>query len=270
VGVASVTPKAAGSGSVQGDLWGARARDWADFQEGTVLSLYEAVLERAALRKGTRLFDAGCGAGMFCLLAAARGAEVKGLDAAAALLDIARGRLPNAEFRLGDLEQLPYVDESFDVVTGFNSFQYAADPIVALQEVRRVAKRGAAVFIATWARPQDCEAAAYLAALASLAPPPPPGTPGPFALSEPGALERLAREGGLTARESAEVDCIWRYPDLDTALRGLLSAGPAVRAIRHSGVSRVRAAAAAAISPFRTVRGGYQLENRFRYLVAQA
>ena len=92
---------------------------------------------------------------------------------------------------------------------------------------------------------------------------------GPFALSVPGALERLAAEAGLTQAEAFDVECTWRYPDLDTALRGLLSAGPAVRAMRHSGEEAVRRAATEAIAPFRTMQGSYQIENTFRYVIAR-
>jgi SAM-dependent methyltransferase len=171
--------------------------------------------------------------------------------------------------RVGEIEDLPWAETSFDVVTGFNAFQYAATPVNALREARRVAVPGADVFIATWGASQDCEAAGYLRALDALLPPPPPGGPGPFALSEPGALERLAIEAGLTPGEHLEVECIWHYTDLDTALRGLLSAGPAVRAARHSGEDRVRRAVTEAIMPFRTARGGYRIENTFRCLIAR-
>ena len=125
------------------------------------------------------------------------------------------------------------------------------------------------MFIATWGRAQDCEAAPYLAALGALLPPLPLGAPGPFALSGPGALDRLARDAGLAPVESFDVECAWRYSDLARALRGLLSSGPAVRAIRHAGESPVRDAVTKAIRPFRTARDGYQLENTFRVLVAQ-
>src|ERR1043165_9957818 len=46
-----------------GRLWGARARDWADFQEGTVRPVFQAVLERARVGAGTRYLDAGCASG---------------------------------------------------------------------------------------------------------------------------------------------------------------------------------------------------------------
>jgi len=263
----AVTPHGNGTARVQGDLWSARARDWADVQEDTMLPLYVAVLERAGIRAGTRVFDAGCGSGRFAQLATARGAIVSGLDAAPALLAIARERLPDRDLRVGELEDLPWADASFDVITGLNAFQYAANPAAALREAHRVAAPGAPVFIATWGAPDACEAAAYLRALGEMLPP--PGAAGAFTLSAPGALERVAADAGFAASERFEIECTWRYADLETALRGLLSAGPAVHAARHSGEEPVRRAVADAIAPFRTTQGSYQIENTFRYLIAR-
>jgi SAM-dependent methyltransferase len=261
---------AAGSASVQGKLWGARARDWAEVQEPLTRPLYEAALDRLRLEPAARVCDVGCGSGVFCELAARRGAEVSGFDASEALIAIARSRLPEADFRVAEMEQLPDADASFDAVTGFNSFQYAADPVHALREAARVAKPTGRVVVATWGRAEECEAAGYLAALASLLPPPPPGAPGPFALSEPGALEALASEAGLRPQDAAEVECPFGYPDLETALRGLLSAGPAAKAIATAGEARVRDVVAEAIAPYRSADSGYRLENTFRYLLAAA
>ena len=67
---------------VNGRLWGARAREWADLQEGHVQPAYEAVLTRASVGNATRYLDVGCGAGLSTQLAAARGARVAGIDAA--------------------------------------------------------------------------------------------------------------------------------------------------------------------------------------------
>lgn len=111
-------------------------------------------------------------------IAAARGAQVSGLDAAEALLEIARRRAPQGDFRQGDLEELPFDDDSFDMVTGFNAFQYAGSPAVALAEARRVARPGGTVVIMTWSNPDGMEAASLVAAVRPLMPPPPPGAPG--------------------------------------------------------------------------------------------
>jgi hypothetical protein len=53
-------------------------------------------------------------------------------------------------------------------------------------------------------------------------------------------------------------------------LRGLLSVGPAVRAIAASGEERVREAVAQAIAPFTDGVSGYRIANTFRYLSAAA
>jgi hypothetical protein len=103
-----------------------------------------------------------------------------------------------------------------------------------------------------------------------LMPPPPPGAPGPFALSDESKAKEIAREAGLDPTALADVDCPWIYPDLDTALRAMLSAGPAEKAVRTSGMDRAREAVKSAVEPFRTAGGGYHMKNKFRYLIARA
>lgn len=254
--------------AVQSHLWGMRAKDWAEVQEGMFAPLYEAVLNRGTIGAGAALLDIGCGSGLFCQQAAHRGARISGLDATTPLLEIARERVPHGDFRAGEMEALPYADRTFDLITGFNAFQYAADPASALREARRVARPEAAVVIGIWGKRDECEAAAYVAALGALLPPLPPGAPGPFALSVDGALEGLAAQAGLTATHMSDVACVWDYPDEDTALRGLLSAGPARRAIQHAGEAAVSGTVLKSIAPFKTAAGGYRLRNTARYLIA--
>ena len=195
---------------------------------------------------------------------------VSGVDASATFIDIARERLPGRNFRVGEMETLPHADRSFDVVTGFNAFQYAASPLNALREARRVAQPDGVVVIATWGLPEDCEAAGHLKALGALMPPAPPGAPGPFALSDETKLKALASEAGLTPIEVVDVDCPWIYPNLNIALRAMLSAGPAERAIQNSGMERAREAVTISIAPYLKPSGEYQLNNKFRYLIARA
>src|SRR5919206_352385 len=102
------------------------------------------------LAPGQAVLDVGCGAGAFLRLVAARGARAFGLDAAPALLDLARERVPAAQLRVGDMEALPYGDGTFDLVTGFNAFFFANDIVAALREAARVAKPGAPVVIQVW------------------------------------------------------------------------------------------------------------------------
>lgn len=254
-----------GTASVQGQIWGARAKDWADVQESVAIPLFEAVLQETAVGKNTAVLDIGCGSGIFCEMAAKRGARVSGLDASEHLLAIARERVQSGDFRTGEMEELPYDNQTFDVVTGFSSFQFAANPVNALKEARRVSRTGTVV-IAVFGKPEESEATAYIKAMGSLLPPPPSGAPGPFALSANGALEALATKSGLTPSVVKTVECPWDYPDEQTALRGLLSSGPAIRAIQEKGEDAVRDLILEVIAPFKTRSGGYHLTNNFHYL----
>ena len=231
--------------------------------------VFEAVLERTRVGPGTRYLDAGCGSGMATEIAATRGAAVSGIDAADAMLSIARSRVPAGDFRRGDLEDLPFSDESFDVVTGFNSFQYAGNPVAALREARRVAKRGGFVVIVTFGDPEGMGAAALVTALKPLLPPPPPGAPGPFALSKEDALRRFASDAGLQPEAVFDVDSPWIYASEAAALRGLSSTGNAVRAIEHAGEDAVTAAYVKAIAAFRQPDGSVRASGWFRCLVAR-
>jgi SAM-dependent methyltransferase len=232
--------------------------------------VYERVFAEAGVGAGTKLLDVGCGPGLAAHLAAKRGAQVSGLDAAEASLDIARERTPAGDFRAGELEDLPWPDNTFDVVTGFNAFQYATDLVNALREARRVARPEGRVAMVIWGRLEDCDIAATIAAVGKLLPPPPPGAGGPFALSAPGRVEALLQQAGLTPLTSGDVDCTLEFPDLETGVRGHMSAGPQVAAARRAGDEAVRQAVAESLASFRTSEGGYRQRNRFRYVIAAA
>lgn len=259
-----------GSAEVQGKLWGPGARDWSELNEPACTPFYEAVFDAIAIGPGMALLDAGCGGGFALQLAAKRGAAVTGFDACAPLLGIARERIPGADIRQGDLEVLPFAEHTFDAVTAFNSVQYAADPVTALREIRRVAKSGAPVGIVTWGAPERCQSRVILAAIGGLLPPPPPNAEGPFALSVPGRLEELAAAAGLVPEQADEVPTPLIYPDLATAVRTQLSSGPARRAIEHAGEQATRDALAAAFADSRQPDGSYRQDNSFRYLIARA
>ena len=124
---------AAADGSAQrwGPLWGARPADWA-LSEDQQVPTYEAALRRVDLRHGQLVLDVGCGVGSFLQVVAERGARLAGVDASEELLDVARARLPDADLRVGDMEALPYADDTFDLVAGFNSFFFANDIVAAL------------------------------------------------------------------------------------------------------------------------------------------
>lgn len=251
-------------------LWGSRASDWAELQEKQCRPVYEAVLRRLNVDANTDYLDVGCGAGMAAHMAAALGTHVSGFDASEALLAIARERLPAGTFLCGDLETLPFADSSFDVVTGFNSFQYAANPAKALAEARRVTRAGGKVAIMTWAPPEGMPAAALVSALRPLMPPPPPGAPGPFALSNEAALYDFAAAAGLQPETVFDVESPFHYGTLEEGVRAMGSSGVAERARQNTSEAAVDQAHAESLGKFRRADGSFHIPATFRCLIAGA
>jgi SAM-dependent methyltransferase len=261
---------ASGSGTKQGELWGARPRDWATIEEQQ-LPTYEEGIRRAGVGAGDRVLDVGCGSGVFLRAVTDLGARAYGLDASRALLQVARARVPEAELRVGEAERLPHENDCFDLVTGFNSFFFADDMVAALREAGRVAKPGASVLIQVWGRPERCELTPMLAAVGRLRPPQPePADAPPPPLWHPGVLEGIAGEAGLTPQESFRISTDFEFPDEQTLLRGMLSPGGVTEAIRHSGEGAVADAILDALAPQRRPDGGYRLENEWHFLLTRA
>jgi SAM-dependent methyltransferase len=252
-----------------GPLWGARPADWA-LSEKQHVPGYEAALERVALEPGQRVLDVGCGVGVFLGLVAGRGAEPHGIDASEALIDLARERLAGADLRVGDMESLPYDDATFDLVTGFTSFFFANDMVASLREAGRVAKPSAPVVIQVWGAHERCALEAMKEIARPFLPPRPPDAPADPDLSQPGMLEALAVEAGLTPVEAFVSSWAYTFPDDETLGRALLAPAGIALLVGPEREDEVEHAIVDGLAQFRRADGSYSLENEYRYLVARA
>jgi SAM-dependent methyltransferase len=97
-------------------------------------------LDRLPLRPGARILDAGCGSGRTLRELRSYG-EVHGieLDPGAATVAQSQGR---GEVRIGRLEELPWGDASFDLITCLDVIEHTPDDRVTLRELRRVCTPG--------------------------------------------------------------------------------------------------------------------------------
>jgi SAM-dependent methyltransferase len=263
------SPVVTGSASRWGPLWGARPADWA-LSEDQQLPTYEAALGRLGPLAGARVLDVGCGVGGFLRAVDERGGDPHGIDASETLVAVARDRLPHADVRVGEMEQLPWDDDSFDVVTGFNAFFFADDMVSALGEARRVARPGAPVVIQVWGRHERCDLEAMKRVVRPFLPPRPPDAPPDPDLSQPGLLRELASAAGLAPETEFDVTWAFAYPDEETLGRAMVAvAGLAVLA----GAAReddLRAAIVDGLAPYRRADGSYLLSNEYHYLLARA
>ena len=257
-----------GSAERWGPLWGSRAADWAATEEQQ-LPTYEEAIRRLRIGAGQRVLEAGCGSGVFLRAAADRGAHVTGLDASEALIALARTRVPEADLRVGDLQFLPFADDSFDVVAGFNSFFFAADMVSALREAGRVARPGGSVVIQVWGRHEACDLDAIKPIVRPFFPGADPNAPPPPDLSEPGFLEGIASAAGLEPRTTFDVSWPYVYRDENELTRSLLSAA-GVGDVAGQREAEVRAALIDVLAPFRAADGSYSLANQWHFLVATA
>ncbi|WP_309072120.1 methyltransferase domain-containing protein [Arthrobacter sp.] len=261
-----------GSATTQGQLWGARAQDFATYVEQLTLPLASAVLDAAHVTPSTRLLDAGCGAGLLAVLASFRGARVTALDASPQLVAIAQERLPKADIREGDLEALPFADAGFDAVTAVNSIFYAADMSAAMRELVRVVRSGGRVVVTAWGPPERCELlTALVSRIGPLMPTPPPGVspPHPATLAEPGALAEVLQQAGLRIVDEGEVACPFVFPSTELSWRANASAGPNQMAIAHSGEAAVRAAFMEADREHTRPDGSVRYENVFLWVAGE-
>lgn len=94
-------------------------------------------------RRGQTLLEIGCGPGMFLQNFWEAGFDVTGLDSSREMLAAARNRLGDrAELRLGNATCLPFDDREFDFVVMLTVLEFLPSPLEALQEARRVARKG--------------------------------------------------------------------------------------------------------------------------------
>lgn len=250
--------------------WGRRPRDWSELAEPSNEPLFAAELEHLAIGPGTRLLDIGCGSGYAAAMAAARGANVTGIDLTPELIEIARERVPAGDFRVGGMDAPSYPDASFDAAAAFNAFQFADDPARAAREGARVVRPGGLVAATTFAEPERNQSTALHTALEPLrGAAPAGGLHLPYGLSAPGGLERLLESAGLEPVAAGEVPLDWAHRTVDEAVQAVLASGGGAMAIEAAGEDAARAALQAAVAPFTRPDGRVSMRNVFRYSMAR-
>ena len=122
---------------------------------GTTLQIVgESLAEAVDVRAGERVLDVAAGNGNATLAAARRFAHVTSTDYVPALLDKGRQRaraegLP-VTFETADVENLPFEDESFDIVLSTYGCMFAPDHARAASEMMRVVRPGGRIGLANW------------------------------------------------------------------------------------------------------------------------
>jgi SAM-dependent methyltransferase len=247
--------------------WGANALEWAYLFEPYSRPANELLFDKLRVNGGERLLDVACGSGFAAQLAARRGASVTGVDAADALIAIARSRTPDADFRVGDMFSLPFADNSFDVVTSFNGIWKGCE--AALEQARRVLVPGGRLGLTFWGSFKRLGLMPYFVKVIELSPP----EHGTASMEQgdtgrPGVVEAMLAATGFDLTDRGVLTVVNEWPDVETAVRALAAAGPSVPAITAVGYEQFCDALRAAIAPLNDERVGLRISSEFGWVTA--
>lgn len=178
------------------------------------------MIAAAGVNEGDDVLDAGCGTGVLTreLTHHVRDAgSATGLDLSESMLGVARSRCPDAIFRQGNVTDLPFEDQSFDVVVSSFMLMFVPDPEKAVSEMRRVLRTGGRLVVSVW---QDLEnnvvyrelvdatrEVADDASATSMA--------WPFTMGQSGRLQEIFRAAGVEELAISEHDGTADFPSVE-------------------------------------------------------
>jgi len=135
----------------QSEVWGAGRFE---VVAPHIADMHDALVEALGVVAGETWLDVGCGTGAIAERAAARGARVTGADLAPRLVETAARRAHelglDIEYGVGDVENLPFPDASFDVVVSSVGAIFAPDHARTARELARVTRPGGRLGLTAW------------------------------------------------------------------------------------------------------------------------
>jgi ubiquinone/menaquinone biosynthesis C-methylase UbiE len=171
----------------------------------------ERLSEAVDVRPGQKVLDVATGSGNTAISAARRFSMATGIDYVPELIEQARERAQaeglDVAFDVGDAENLPYPDASFDVVLSTVGVMFTPDQERAAKELLRVCKPGGKIGLANWV--PDGYVGNMLRTVGKHVPPPAGVKPPPLWGTEDRLRELLGEE--VSSMESRRRTYVFRY-----------------------------------------------------------
>ena len=241
--------------------WERASEHYVDAFAALTTQTAEPMLDAAHVARGTRLLDVASGPGVIAAAAAARGADVSGLDFSAAMVAEAKRRHPGIAFREGDAEALSFDAGSFDAVVMNFGLLHLARPDTAIAEAHRVLRRGGRYALTVWAPPEEAVGfGLVLAAVTEFGNPDVPLPEGPpfFRFSDQAEFRRTLDHAGFSDVQVRTLTLTWRLSASDAVFdaisRGGVRTAAVLRAQTPATLESIRAAVRQGVERYE--RGG--------------
>jgi SAM-dependent methyltransferase len=226
----------------------------------------------AGVAPGRRVLDVACGTGIVARTAAEQGATVTGVDLNEAMLTVARRTRPALDWRQGNAEDLPFDDDSFDVVVSQMALMFFPDPAAALAEMARVVVPGGTVAVLVPGALEHQPAFAPFVAMAAR-------HAGPeavdllttyFRWGNLDALAGLLAAAGPTVTAQRTEDGTYQTPSVDAFVTTEVESTPLVERLTAETYQRIRDEARTVLAPFTTADGSVAAPFESNLVVAVA
>ena len=248
--------------------------DWPTIAR-SIQPVADQLVERMDVREGQDVLDVGAGDGNVSIRAAERGARVTASDITPELFESGRRRAADAgveiEWVEGDAADLPFADESFDLVMSTFGCIFAPRHQDAADEMVRVTRPGGAVAVCAWT-PEGLNGQMLKMMGSAMPPPPPEIQPSILWGNEDHVRELFAGKGVELEFERAMA--VWEYPSADAWVTELeTNLGPTILAksvLEPAGEwDAMRARAVELFESFDTPGDGFRPEAEYLRIMAR-
>jgi ubiquinone/menaquinone biosynthesis C-methylase UbiE len=205
--------------------WKTLARGYHENFASLTRQAVDPLLDAASVRRGARVLDACTGPGYAAAAATERRAIAVGMDFSSAMIAEACRTYPETEFVVGDAEDLPFRNKSFDAVVTNFGLLHLSRPEQFLSEAGRILRSGGKVAFSVWAPPQEAIGfSIILDAILAHGNPEAPLPPGPpfFRFSEEAECRKVLLSAGFENANVARAAQVWSFADPDGLFRAML------------------------------------------------
>jgi len=188
--------------------------------------LARVLIERVRPKLGESVLDAACGTGVVARLIAPTvgpSGMMVGIDFDPMMVEMAKRLAPEIEWRQGNLQNLPFADEFFDLVVCQQGLQFLPDRNAGVREIHRVLRAGGRIVLATWTDLAKSPGHLLLFEALGATLGPDRARPTAWSLSDETQLLNLVSEAGFVSVTTTIVSLQTKYPSARQFIEILLN-----------------------------------------------